>query len=68
MEIQILIANHWTDSRYLNGRARGITEGTEGDCNPVRRTMSNNWMAQSSKGLIHQAKSIHGVSQDSRYI
>jgi hypothetical protein len=34
--------NHWTEPGYLNGRARGRTEGTEGDCNPIGSTISTN--------------------------
>jgi len=26
-----------------NGRERGRIEGAEGDCNPIRRTISTNW-------------------------
>jgi len=35
--MQILTANHLTEPRDPNGRVRGKTEGTEGDCNPIER-------------------------------
>jgi hypothetical protein len=38
-----------------NGRARGRTEGAEGDCNPIGR-ISTNWTTQSSQWLNHQPK------------
>jgi hypothetical protein len=41
---------------------------TEGDCNPTGRTISAKWTTQSSQGLNHQPKCIHGGSQDSRYL
>jgi hypothetical protein len=36
------------------------TEGAERDCNLIRRTLSTNWTTQSSQGLNHHPKSIHG--------
>jgi hypothetical protein len=46
-------ANHWTESMDPNGRVRGRTEGTEGDCNLIGRTaVSTKWSLQSSHGLI----------------
>jgi hypothetical protein len=45
-----------------SGRARGRTEGAEGDCNPIGRTTTTNWSTQSSQ------RGLHGGSQDSRYI
>jgi hypothetical protein len=50
MQMQILTANHQTEPRNPNGRARGRTEGPEGDCNLKGRT-STNWTTQSSQGL-----------------
>jgi hypothetical protein len=46
----------------------GRIEGVEGDCNPIGRTISVNWIAQSSQRLNHQPKSIHGGIHGSRYI
>jgi hypothetical protein len=37
--MQILIANHLTEPRDPNGRARGRTERDEWDCNPIGRTV-----------------------------
>jgi hypothetical protein len=60
--MQILTANHWTEPRDPSGRVRE-TEGAEGDCNPIgRTTISTNQTTQSSQGLNHQPKSIHGRS------
>jgi hypothetical protein len=39
---------------------RGRTEGAEGDCNPIGRTISTNRINQSSQGLNHQLKSTQG--------
>jgi hypothetical protein len=63
--IQILTANHQIEPEDPNGRARGRT-GVEMDCNPVVRTISTNWTAQSSKILNHQPNSIHGGIHGSR--
>jgi hypothetical protein len=37
--MQILIVNHPTEPGDPNGRARRRTEGVEGDCNPIGRTV-----------------------------
>jgi hypothetical protein len=37
--MQILTANHWTESGEPNGGVRGRTEGAEGDCNPIERAI-----------------------------
>jgi hypothetical protein len=37
-----LRANHQTELRNPNGRARRWTEGAEGDCNPIGRTILTN--------------------------
>jgi hypothetical protein len=66
--MQILTDNHRTEFCDPNGSARGKTEGAEGDCNPIRRKISTNWTTQSSQRLNYQPESIHGRSQDSRYI
>jgi hypothetical protein len=36
----VLTANHWTEPRDPNGRARERTAGAEVDCNPIGRTIS----------------------------
>jgi hypothetical protein len=41
--MQTLAANHQTEHRDLKGRVRGRLEGAEGDCNPLRRTISTIW-------------------------
>jgi hypothetical protein len=43
---------------------KGLKEA-EGNGNPIERTISTNWMPQSSQGLNHQPKSTH---EGSRYI
>jgi hypothetical protein len=40
--MEIVIANHLNEPREPSGRARGRTEGAEGDCNLIRRTISTN--------------------------
>jgi hypothetical protein len=40
--MQIVIANHWTETGDPSGRLKGGTEGGEGDCNPIGKTMSIN--------------------------
>jgi hypothetical protein len=67
--MQILTANPWTKPGNPNGRVKGRTEGAEGVCNPIgRTTISTNQTPQSSQGLNHQPKSIHGLVHDSSYI
>ena len=59
-------ANHWTQARDHNGRVRGMAKGAEGDCNPISRTtVSTRQTTQSSQGLNHQPKSIHGMIHSS---
>jgi hypothetical protein len=46
-----------------------LTEGPEGDCNPIgRKIVSTNWTSQSSQGLSYQPKSIHGLIWEPHYI
>jgi hypothetical protein len=61
-------ANHWAEPRDSNGRARGRTEGDEGEYNHIGRTISTNQTTQISQRLNHQPKSIHGRILASRYI
>ena len=52
-----------------NGIARGWTKWAKGDCNPIGKTVSTNWSSQSSQGLNHRPKCIHGGGiHDSRHI
>jgi hypothetical protein len=37
--MQILTSNHQTEPRDSNGRTSERTEGAEGDCNPIGRTI-----------------------------
>jgi hypothetical protein len=64
----ILTLNHQTASGDPNARARGRTKGAEGDCNLIGRTISTNWITQSSQRLNHQPKSTHGGSRMYIYI
>jgi hypothetical protein len=66
--MQILTAKQWTEPEDAIGRARGRTKGTDGDYNLIARKVSTNWTTQITQELNHQPKSIHGRSQDSRYI
>ena len=54
--MQILTANHQIEPGDPNGMVR---ERTEGECNPIRRTISSNQTTQSFQGLTYQPKSIH---------
>ena len=49
-QIQILIASHQTEPGDSHGRVRS-TEGVEGACNPIGRTVSTNWTTQRSQGV-----------------
>jgi hypothetical protein len=67
--MQILTVNQWTEPGDPNGTVSGRAEGAEGDCNSIgRKTLSINLTPQSSQGLNHQQKSIHGPVYDSCYI
>jgi hypothetical protein len=62
-KMQIITANHWTESRDPYGRVRGRTEGVEGDCNStVKMIVSTNRTPQSFQELSNQQKSIHGLA------
>jgi hypothetical protein len=55
-----VMINLHTEHREHNGRDRGKSEGAEGVCNPIGRTISINQTSQSSQGLNHHPKSTHG--------
>jgi hypothetical protein len=38
----LLTTNHWTEYRIPNKGVRESTEGVEGVCNPIGRTISTN--------------------------
>ena len=44
----------------LNGGVKEKTEGAEGVCNPIVRTISTNQTIQSSQGLSQQPRSTQG--------
>jgi len=57
------------ENRAPNGGVRKRTEGAEGVCNPIgRTTISTNQTVQSSQGLNHQPKSIHGGTHGTSHI
>lgn len=61
-QLQILTANHWTETGDPNGRVRGMAKGALGDCKPTgRTTVSINSTPQSSQGLNYQSKCIYGL-------
>ena len=60
--------NHLTKNGDPNGGVRGRTEGAEGIHNPIGRKTSPNQNPQSSQGLNHKPKSIHGGTHGSSYI
>jgi hypothetical protein len=67
IQMQMIADNHWTEHGVPNGRVRGRTEGAEGVCNSIgRTTILTNQTSQSSQGLNHQPKSIHGGIHVSR--
>jgi hypothetical protein len=67
--MHIITANHWTEPIDLNGRVGGRTEGAEGVCNPIgRTTVPTNLAPQSTQGLSHQTKSMHGPVHGFYYI
>ena len=66
-QVQTLTANVWTEPRDPNGRVTGRSEGTKGDFDPIARTATDQ-TSQSSQGLNHQLKSIHGWVHGSSYI
>jgi hypothetical protein len=61
-------SNYQIESSDSNGRFGARTEGTEGGCNPIGRTISTNWATQSSQELNYQPKHIHGRFHGSRHI
>jgi hypothetical protein len=64
----MLGAKHQSELRDLCRGPGGRTGGLEGDCNPLGRTMWAGWTTQSSHGLDHQLRSVHGGINGSRYI
>ena len=60
----MLTSNHWTEYTVLNRGVREMTEGVEGVCNPMGKTISTNQNPQISQGLSNQQRSTH----DSNYI
>jgi len=52
-QVQVLTANHLSTGTPKE-------EGAEGDCSPTGITISTSLATQSSQGLNHQTKSIHG--------
>jgi hypothetical protein len=40
--MRTLAVNHWTEQGDPNGGVRGRTEGAEGVCNPIGKTISTN--------------------------
>jgi hypothetical protein len=63
--VQSLTANPQTEPRDPNGRDRS-TGGTEGDCNPIRKTISTNQTTLRSQELnpnqkVHMGKNMASV-------
>jgi len=68
MQRQMLTANHWTKNGFPNGGVRERTLYWR-VWNPIgRTTISSNQTPQSSQGLNHQPKSIHGRTHASSHI
>jgi len=51
-----------------NGGIRERTEGAEGVCNPIGRTISTNQIPQSSQGLNHQRVHMEGPMTPAAYV
>jgi hypothetical protein len=66
--MHVFTANHQTEPRDPNGRARGRPEGAEEGSNSIRRTMSTNQTTKSSQRLNYQPKSICRRTHGFRYI
>jgi hypothetical protein len=64
----MLPINNWTEPRVPNGRVRERTEGAEGVCNLIEKTISTNQTLQNSQGLNHQPKSKHEWTHGSSVI
>jgi hypothetical protein len=61
-------ANHWNEHWDPNGGVRGRTEGVEGVCNLMGRTVISTNQTQISQGINHQPKSTHGGTHGSSCI
>jgi hypothetical protein len=60
---------YWTENGDPNGGVRERTEGSEGGCIIIERTViSTNQTPQSSWEINHQPKSTHGGTHSSRCI
>ena len=69
IQMRMYTAEHWNEHRDPNWEVRARTEGAEGICNLIGRTkISSNQTAQSSEGLNHQPKNIHGGTHSSSWI
>jgi hypothetical protein len=68
MQMQMLGANCQTEVEDCGRGSGWRTEGAEGDCNPIGRTMSAGQTIQCSQGLDYQPKSVQGGIHSSRYI
>jgi len=66
--MRMLAVNHQTEYRNPKGGVRKRTEGAEGVCNPIGRTISTNQTPQSSQGLNYQPKITHGGTPGSSRI
>jgi hypothetical protein len=61
----MLAANHWTDHRDPTGGVIERTEGAEGVCSPIGgTTIWTNQYPQSSQGVNHQPRKIHGDTEE----
>jgi hypothetical protein len=62
MQRWIFTANHWTERVVPNKGVSEGTEGVEGVCNPIGRTIiSTNQMPQNSQGLKPSIKGYSGL-------
>jgi hypothetical protein len=64
----MLSANHWTKHRVPNGRAGERTEGAEGVCNPVGRTIISTNQIPSELTGTNQRVHMEGIMSPVAYV
>jgi hypothetical protein len=61
--MEMLTANHWSESEDPYGRVRGRTKGAEGDCNPIgRKQISTNWTLRAPRDKATNQRAYMGWS------
>ena len=65
---KLLTQNHFCLKTGKTPSEEERTDRTEGDCNPIGRTISTHWTTKSIQGLNHLSESIHGEMHGSSSI